>query len=120
MEATFNTLTDKQRLEALNNVYKKGLSTPKEELAFSTDKLIYLKPFITKLQSDSVITTNPLSNLVMVRQVIDELLRDIKEEIDATCSRLGQKRAEKIAIEYGLQVMADQYEDDFYYKNKVA
>ncbi len=120
MEAAFNTLTDSQRLQALNLVYKKGISTPKKELAFSSDKLIYLKPFITKLQNDSLVSTQPLSNLIMVREVIDELLRDIKEEIDATCSRLGEKRAEKLAIEYGLQVLADQYEEDFYFNNRVA
>ena len=80
MEATFNTLTDDQRLETLNNVYRKGLSTPKEQLAFSADKLVYLKPFINKLQAANA-GTQDLRSRVMARQIIDELLRDILDEV---------------------------------------
>jgi len=116
----FTTLTDKQRLEVLNTIYKKGLSTPQDELAFSSDKLIYLKPFLTKLQNDVCDSAPSLTNLVMVRQVIDELLMDIKEEIDATCSRVDEKRAQKLAFEYGLHMFTEQLEENFYYANKVA
>ena len=112
MEATFNTLTDDQRLETLNNVYRKGLSTPKEQLAFSADKLVYLKPFINKLQAASA-GTQDLRSRVMARQVIDELLRDILDEVSATSS------PEKGAIEYGLQLLTIP-EEDFYYTNQVA
>lgn len=119
MEA-LTTLTDSQRLEALNTIYKKGLTTAKEELAFSADKLIYLKPFLNKLQSEVEVSGTAITSISMVRQVIDELLWDIWEEVEASCARNANKKAEKIALEYGLQSVANQIETDFYYANKVA
>ena len=119
MEA-FITLTDQRRLEVLNTIYRKGLSTPPSELAFSSDKLVYLKPFLTKLQNDTCESVPSLSKRSMVRQVIDELLLDIKEEIDATCARVSEKRAQKLAFEYGLHLLTEQYKENFYYAKKVA
>ncbi|MBL4586601.1 MAG: hypothetical protein JKX84_06050 [Flavobacteriales bacterium] len=116
----FNPFSDQQRLDVLNTIYKKGLSTSQEDLAFSSDKLIYLKPFISKLQNDVCQSAPSLTNLVMVRQVIDELLFDIKEEIDATCSRIGKKRGKKLAFEYGLHMLSEQLNENFYYSKKVA
>ncbi len=117
MEAIFSTLTDEQRVNTLNSVYQKGLSTPKENLAFSADKLVYLKPFISKLQNDNGITED-LSSRIMARQVIDELLMDIMEEIEA--SSKNEKEASKVALEYGLHMLVNNYEEDFYYTSKVA
>lgn len=116
MEAIFTTLTDKQRVETLNNVYQKGLATPKEQLAFSADKLVYIKPFISRLQNENG-AYQELSSRVMVRQVIDELLKDILEEVNAS----GSKDSNKRALEYGLQMLLiNNYEEDFYFTNKVA
>ncbi len=116
MEALITTLTDQQRVEALNNIYQKGISTPKEKLAFSADKLVYLKPFISKLQSDNSVTD--LNSKTMARKVIDELLQDILDEVRATS--VNSTRSEKIAMEYGLQMLTAGYQDDFYLTNKVA
>ena len=117
MEAIFSTLTDEQRVNTLNSVYQKGLSTPKENLAFSADKLVYLKPFISKLQNDNGITED-LSSRIMARQVIDELLMDIMEEIEANSK--NEKAANKMAIEYGLSLLVNNHEEEFYYASKVA
>lgn len=117
MEAIFSTLTDEQRVNTLNSVYQKGLSTAKENLAFSADKLVYLKPFISKLQNDNGITQD-LGSRLMARQVIDQLLQDIMDEIEVSCS--NEASAKKIALEYGLNIFVNNYEEDFYYASKVA
>jgi len=120
MEVNFTTFTDEKRLEVLSTIYKKGMSTPERELAFSSEKLIYLKPFLTKLQNDVCRAVPSLASLIAVRQVIDELLLDIKEEVDATCSRIGTKRAKKLSFEYGLHLFSEQYDENFYYVKQVA
>tara|TARA_R110000868_G_scaffold14220_1_gene66189 strand:- start:404 stop:757 length:354 start_codon:yes stop_codon:yes gene_type:complete len=117
MEAVFSTLTDEQRVNTLNSVYQKGLSTPKDTLAFSSDKLVYLKPFISKLQNDNGITED-LSSRIMARQVIDELLQDIVEEIEVSAS--SKTAANKIVFEYGLGIFINNPEEDIYYSSKVA
>lgn len=117
MEAIFATLTDEQRVNTLNSVYQKGLSTSKENLAFSADKLIYLKPFISKLQNDNGVTQD-LSSRIVARQVIDQLLQDIMDEIEL--SSTNEATVNKVAIEYGLNIFVNNYKDDFYYTNKVA
>jgi len=117
MEAIFSTLTDEQRVNTLNSVYQKGLSTSKENLAFSADKLVYLKPFISKLQNDNGVTED-LSSRLMARQVIDELLQDIMEEIEVNST--NEATANKVALEYGLSLFINNYEEDFYYTSKVA
>lgn len=116
MEAIFSTLTDKQRVETLNSVYQKGISTPKEKLAFSSDKLVYLKPFLAKLQNTE---TTDLNSRMMVRQVVDQLLQDIMDEISATCSRANMV-ANRVAVEYGLTALTSNYAEDFYLTKQVA
>lgn len=118
MEAVFATLTDSQRVETLNNLYKKSFSTPKGNLAFSADKLIYLKPFISRLQNAEGIDQD-LNSRIMVRSVVDELLKDIIAEIEVS-SVINGKRADKIAMEYGLGQLVQSIEEEFYYSNKVA
>lgn len=120
MEANFTPLSDQQRLDVLNMMYQKGLNTPQEELAFSADKLVYLKPFLTKLQNEDDQAVKSVTNLALVRQVVDELLIDIKEEVDAACARVGRKAAQKMAVEYGVNILTEQYKEDFYFVNKVA
>lgn len=114
MEAIFTTLTDKQRVETLNNLYQKGLSTPKEQLAFSADKLVYIKPFLCRLQNQTG-TQQELSSLVMAREVIDELLKDILDEVNTSVTD-----DYKNTLEYGLQCLIPSYVEDFYFTNKVA
>jgi hypothetical protein len=92
------------------------MSTPKEALAFSADKLVYIKPFISKLQSNNGLTED-LTSRVMARQIIDELLKDILEEITASCD--NDKSVEKISSEYGLNVLTANSVEEFYY-TKVA
>ena len=111
MEATFTTLTDKQRVETLNRVYQKGITTPKEKLAFSADKLVYLKPFLSKLQDTE---GTDLSSRIMVRQVVDQLLQDIADEIT-----VANGTANELATEYGLGSFVTTHEVDAYL-NKVA
>lgn len=117
MEAIFTTVTDKQRVDTLNSIYQKGLCTPKEALAFSSDKLVYVKPFISKLQNENG-ATEDLSSRIMARQVIDELLNDIMDEIEMSCAK-SAKDASKIALEYGLHAFINN-DEDFYFANKVA
>ena len=100
MKAIFNTLTDEQRVNTLNNLYQKGISTPKESLNFSADKLVYIKPFIAQLLSNS--SVKDLSSRLMIRQVVDELLADIIDEVAASCSRNAQVSLENVARELGL------------------
>ncbi|MCB9186038.1 MAG: hypothetical protein H6601_04755 [Flavobacteriales bacterium] len=116
MEATFATLTDKQRVETLNSVYQKGIATPKEKLAFSSDKLVYLKPFLNKLQNTEA---TDLNSRLMVREVVDQLLQDIVDEISLACARTNML-ANKVAVEYGLGALLNSYEEDFYLNKQVA
>lgn len=117
MEALFATLTDEQRVNTLNRVYQKGLSTAKENLAFSADKLVYLKPFITKLQNDNGVTQD-LNSRLMARQIIDELLQDILDEI--TFHSNSEAAAQQLAMEYGLTIFLTPYSEDYYAPSKVA
>jgi len=117
MEAIIATLTDEQRVKALNNIYQKGIATPSEQLAFSSDKLAYLKPFLGRLLDT---TSNDLSSRIMIRQIVDDLLQDIMDEISATCARSGNVRVEKVVTEYGLQTLTHSSQDDFYATRKVA
>ncbi|MBI1287461.1 MAG: hypothetical protein GC178_07745 [Flavobacteriales bacterium] len=117
MEAVFATLTDNQRVETLNNLYKKSISTPKGNLAFSADKLVYLKPFISRLQNTDGVDQD-LNSRIMVRSVVDELLKDILAEIEVASG--NGKNADKIALEYGLGQLVQSVEENFYYTSKVA
>jgi hypothetical protein len=119
MEAIFSTLTDEQRANTLNSIYQKSLSTSKDNLAFSADKLVYIKPFISKLQNDKGVNQD-LSSRLMTRQVIDDLLQDIFDEIEVS-SVNSEASINKIALEYGLNIFVNNnHEEDFYYANKVA
>ena len=118
MEAIFATLTDEQRVETLNSVYQKGISTPAENLAFSADKLVYLKPFISRLISAESI--DDLNNRLMTRQIVDELLADIVDEVALTCSRKGNKNLNKIASDYGIKALINANAESNYELKKVA
>ena len=54
----------------------------------------------------------------MARQVIDELLQDIVEEIEVSAS--SKTAANKIVFEYGLGIFINNPEEDIYYSSKVA
>ena len=116
MEAIISTLTDKQRVETLNSVYQKGITTPKEKLAFSAEKLVYLKPFIAKLLDTQ---STDLTSRIMVRQVVDQLLQDIMDEISATCTRANMT-ANHVAVEYGLNTLTTNHSEEFYLAKQVA
>lgn len=112
--------TDKERMQVMNSIYAKGLSTPKDELAFSPQLLVYLKPFITKMHEELSNEDGPQANLGLIRQVVDELIGDIYAEVQAACLRMGDRRGEHLAAEYGLQSMFNPFEADFYASAKVA
>lgn len=116
MEAVFATLTDAQRVETLNNIYKKGLSTPSQNLAFSADKLVYVKPFISKLTNTE---DQDLTSRIMARSIIDDLLNDIVSEVEAAAV-VSDKSSARLVAEYGLGLLVNQFEEDFYYASKVA
>lgn len=118
MEAVFATLTDNQRVETMNTLFKKSFSTQKENLAFSADKLVYLKPFISRLQNVDGVDQD-LNSRLMVRTVVDELLKDILSEIELTSSLTNQD-SDKVAMEYGLGYLVQSVEENFYYTSKVA
>lgn len=118
MEAVFSTLTDEQRVETLNNVYQKSISTPVESLAFSADKLVYLKPFIGRLLNAG--TTEDLNSLVMIRQVVDELLADIVDEVSLSLSNERSAKMEKAVSEYGLDFLIEANATDSYSLRQVA
>ena len=100
MEAIFNNLTDIQRVETLNNVYQKGISTSAENLAFSSDKLVYVKPFIGRLLNSQ--NVEDITSRAMIRQVIDELLADIVDEVSLSVSRTRPGKLNKALADYGL------------------
>jgi hypothetical protein len=100
MEATFFSLTDSQRATILSNLYQKGISTPKESLAFSSEKLIYIQPFINKLMNEE--TTSDLATRIMVREVVDQLLKDIVDEITVG----NTIKQHQTLVEYGLNVFS--------------
>jgi len=102
MTAFYTPSDDRERLEALNRIYIKGMATPKGELAFSPDHLVYLKPFISKLSSELSTMGASGANLQLVRQVVDELISDIYAEVYSACQMLGGKRAANVASDYGL------------------
>ncbi len=120
MNALLLPQTDLERMQILNNVYAKGMNTPKNELAFSAGMLVYVKPFITKMQAllgDSEISVNEFSS---VRQVVDELIQDILEEVQTASLRMGGKRGERLAADYGLNFAFNPFEADFFQSKKVA
>lgn len=110
---------DQERMQVLSAIYAKGLSTPKDELAFSSELLGYLRPFIAKLQSQSVGNNDATANLSLVRQVVDELISDIYAEVQAACRKMGGKRGERLAADYGLQHLVSPFEGmEYYYSSK--
>ncbi|MFC2176661.1 hypothetical protein ACFLR1_06820, partial [Bacteroidota bacterium] len=60
-----------------------------------------------------------ISSIATVRQVVDDLLKDIWEEIEAACARFIHKNSENVAAEYGLGFMAMQ-NSNHYYTRRVA
>lgn len=118
MEAIFSTLTDDQRVDTLNSVYQKGISTPAESLAFSADKLVYVKPFIARLLNAEKL--NDLNSTVMLRQVIDELLADIVDEVALTVSKRGNGKIEKVVADYGLASLMNSKSTNTYMLRQVA
>lgn len=76
-------MTDEQRVEVLNTVFRKGIQTPKEQLPFGSEKLSYIMPFISKLQQSG---TEDLASRMVVRRIVDELLQDIADEIVISCN----------------------------------
>lgn len=112
--------TDAERIQALRIVYQKAITTPKNDLAFSAEMLKYLKPFMTKLYSEMSGMNEKGQNQassMMLRQVIDELLKDIWEEVEITYSSLEYGyRMEKL-MEYGV---ISSHDFSYNYTEKVA
>lgn len=118
MKALFNTLTDKQRIATLNSLYQKGMNTRKEDLSFSAEKLVYVKPFITQLLNAA--SSKDFSTKLMVRQVVDELLKDIFDEVALSCNRNGNYPIEQAANELGLSMFLTSNSKANYELRKVA
>jgi hypothetical protein len=95
--------TDSGRLELLNTIYRKGLSTPKQQLAFSADLLVYLRPFISTLSMGAEESAS--MSREHVRRVVDELLLDIVNDIQSRCAGLGSRRGQRVMAEYGIKMM---------------
>ncbi|MCF8256154.1 MAG: hypothetical protein K9J06_01275 [Flavobacteriales bacterium] len=111
---------DQERMQLLNRIYAKGLSTPKNELAFSPELLTYLRPFIAKLRDEATNEDGSAANLGLVRRVVDELIGDICTEVEAACLRMGGKRGEHLAADYGLQFIFNPFEAEYFRTLKVA
>lgn len=112
--------TDVERINALKIAYQKAITTPKEDLAFSAEMLKYLKPFMTKLYSEMSGETEKGQNQassVMLRQVIDELLRDIWDEVEITYSSVDRSCRRQKLMEYGV---ISTPEFSFQFTEKVA
>ena len=118
MKALFNTLTDEQRVATLNSLYQKGMNTRKEDLSFSADKLVYVKPFITQLLNAA--SEKDFSTKLMIRQVVDELLSDIFDEVALSCNRNGNYPLEQAAKELGLSIFLKVNKERSYELRKVA
>jgi hypothetical protein len=120
MNALLLPQTDNERMTILNAVYAKGMNTPKNELAFSSSMLIYVKPFIAKMLT---LAGNPeicASDISSVRQVVDELIQDILEEVQSASLRMGGKRGRRLAADYGLNFAFNPFEAEFFHSKKVA
>lgn len=111
--------TDAERLQALKVAYQKAVTTPKENLAFSSDMMKYLKPFITKLNNEIENGQNE-NAATSLRQIIDELLRDIWDEVEYSYSECDANSKVKMSTEYGVVYNMNNYNTFEYQLEKVA
>jgi hypothetical protein len=111
--------TDAERLQALKVAYQKAVTTPKENLAFSSDMMKYLKPFITKLNNEIECGQNE-SAASSLRQIIDELLRDIWDEVEYSYSNVDNNQKVRMVTEYGVVYNLTSYNNYEYQYEKVA
>jgi hypothetical protein len=111
--------TDAERLQALKVAYQKAVTTPKENLAFSSDMMKYLKPFITKLNNE--IECGQDKNVTgSLRLIIDELLRDIWDEVEYAYSNCDSSSKVRMSTEYGVVYNLASYNNYEYQYEKVA
>lgn len=111
--------TDAERLQALKVAYQKAVTTPKESLAFSSDMMKYLKPFITKLNNEIECGEN-VNAAASLRQIIDELLRDIWDEVEYSYSNYDSTSKVRMTTEYGVVYNLNSYNNYEYAYEKVA
>lgn len=111
--------TDAERLQALKVAYQKAVTTPKENLAFSSDMMKYLKPFITKLNNEIECGENE-SAAISLRQIIDELLRDIWDEVEYSYSSYDSNQKVRMTTEYGVVYNLSNYNNYEYAYEQVA
>jgi len=111
--------TDAERLQALKVAYQKAVTTPKENLAFSSDMMKYLKPFITKLNNEIECGENE-SAAISLRQIIDELLRDIWDEVEYSYSNYDSNQKVRMTTEYGVVYNLSNYNNYEYAYEQVA
>lgn len=102
MTASVNTLSDQQRVNLLNAIYRQAVSTSTTDLGFSTEKLSYIRPFLGKLQQELKSSTPSLVNLMMVREVIDQLITDIKDELAVFAAGDSSHGLQQVLLEQGL------------------
>ena len=111
--------TDAERLQALKVAYQKAVTTPKENLAVSSDMMKYLKPFITKLNNEIECGQNQ-NAAGSLRQIIDELLRDIWDEVEYSHSNCDSTSKVRMSTEYGVVYNLASYNNYEYQYEKVA
>ena len=111
--------TDAERLQALKVAYQKAVTTPKENLAFSSDMMKYLKPFISKLNNEIECGENE-GAATSLRQIIDELLRDIWDEVEYSYSKFDSTSKVRMTTEYGVVYNLAAYNNYEYSYEKVA
>ena len=111
--------TDAERLQALKVAYQKAVTTPKENLAFSSDMMKYLKPFISKLNNEIECGENENSS-TSLRQIIDELLIDIWDEVEYSYSKFDSTSKVRMTTEYGVVYNLADYSNYEYSYEKVA
>lgn len=93
-----STMTDEQRVSILNHLLRTGLNTPKHQLPFGAEKLTYVMPFIGKLQQDAA---TDLASRFVVRQIVDDLLQEIADEMVLNYST-NESLLNRKMVEFGI------------------
>ena len=96
--------TDAERIEALQIVMLKTVSQPKDLLPFSMDIACYVYPFLQKLKNCSQVNkgTQSVDNNLL-REVIDQLVADIWDEIEAKYDNSNEELFISMTTEYGVK-----------------
>ncbi len=98
--------TDAERIAALQAVLIKASTQPKENLPFSMEIARFIQPFLTKLRNTDMNTSNTGTQTVnpsTLRNLIDQLVLDIWEEVEYSYDGFDQLSKLNKAQEYGVK-----------------